>query len=193
MKITQISLFGFLLTLTACEVPTWLQGGLETLVYAVAGLLATLVSLLGLKLSAYFSTKTKSDKANSALSVLNDLLVSLVQALVEGYKEKLVLALKDGKIDAQEKEELKKLALDIIKSRLTTDYVKKLASTLGLTPQAAEQFIADKVIGMLGIHMEDLPIKVLSNRSAFKVAGVKVKKPRAKKVVVAAVTPVNTQ
>src|SRR3972149_4421423 len=121
----------------ACTIPDWGKSALELIIPAVATILVTLLTTLGLKLNAWLAGKIKSDNLSHVLDVTNEVITSTIEGIITQYRTALLDAVSDGKLDEAEKAKLKTLAIEVVKDRLSKLDIKKLATSLHLSPEMA--------------------------------------------------------
>ena len=145
-----------LLCTTGCTVPTWLQSGLELIIPTIAIGLGGIMTTLFLKVNTWINAKIKIEGVNHAVTIVEEFVESVTQSIITSYRDEILKALADGKFDEEEKKKLRSLAFVIVKERLTMDMMKKIASSLGLSQEAAEKYLTDKITGFLGVKMDGL-------------------------------------
>lgn len=104
---------------------------LVTIVIALLGLAGAYITVYISKLTKNLQEKTKAEVLNNALERLENLAVTTVTAIEQTLAEELREAVKDGKVDRSELEQLGTVAFQRVKTELGDSTIEALEGTFG--------------------------------------------------------------
>lgn len=84
----------------------------------LATLITTLITILLRYLVDYVAEKYKNEKINQAMTIFKDTVYDVVMSLEQTVVSEIIKKSEDGKLTPEEKEEIKNLALEKIKSNV---------------------------------------------------------------------------
>ena len=116
--------------------------GVQALVLGVLG-------WLGMKVSKWLTSQTDNEKAKGVLLRLNDAVFGTVMQLEQTLVAEIKAVNADGKLSAEEKKQVRDLAIDLVRDQLGPKGLEKAAKILGLDMRI-DEFIGNRVESEIG-------------------------------------------